>query len=179
MQGETLHHVEIELSDVDRGVYEHLDVRVARHPSESARYLATRLLAYALSYEEGIAFSKGGVSSADEPPVSVRDATGVLRAWVDVGSPTAARLHKATKLAERVMLFTCADVSYLEREAIHRKEEIAVFVLDPRFVDELAERLDRRTRLELVRNDGRLYVTTVGTIFEGVIVAKQLSSAQG
>ncbi len=174
-----VHHFEIALSDVDRGVYEHLDVRMARHPSESPRFLATRLFAYALSYEEGIAFSKGGVSSTDEPPVSVRDATGSLLAWVDVGSPTAARLHKATKLAERVSLFTCADVSYLERETIHRKDEIAVFALDPSFVDAVFESLERRTRLELVRNDGRLYVTVAGTIFEGAIVAKPLGSVQG
>ncbi len=179
MQGETLHHVEIDLSDVDRGVYEQLDVRMARHPSESARFLATRLLAYALSWEEGIAFSKGGVSSTDEPPVSVRDATGRLLAWVDVGSPSAARLHKATKIAERVALFTCADVSYLERETIHRKDEIAVFALDADFVDRISGALERRTRLELVRNDGRLYVTVAGTIFEGVIVAKPLGSGQG
>src|SRR6185369_5785013 len=69
----TLYHVKLTLSDVDRGVYEPLDLRLARHPSESLRYLVTRLLAYALSYEEGIAFSKGGVSSTDEPPVVVRD----------------------------------------------------------------------------------------------------------
>ena len=47
----TIHHVEIALSDVDRGVYEALDLRVAQHPSETMRYLLTRLLAYSLSYD--------------------------------------------------------------------------------------------------------------------------------
>src|SRR5262245_43082790 len=93
----TIHHFEIALSDVDRGVYETLDLRVARHPSESARYLFTRTLAYCLSYEEGIAFSKGGISSTDEAPITVRDLTGVLRAWIEIGSPSAERLHKAAK----------------------------------------------------------------------------------
>ena len=85
----TMHHFQITLSDVDRGVYESLDLRVARHPSETMRYLVTRTLAYCLSYEEGIAFSKGGLSSAEEAPISVRDRTGVLRAWIDVGAPSA------------------------------------------------------------------------------------------
>lgn len=173
-----LHRVEIELSDVDRGVYERLDVRTARHPSESPRFLATRLFAYALSYEEGIAFSKGGVSSTDEPPVSVRDVTGVLRAWIDVGSPSAARLHKATKLAERVALFTCADVAYLAREDIHRKGEIAVFSLDPAFIDAIGARIERHVRLEIVRNAGSLYVTMDGKNLESLIVAKTLEPDQ-
>src|SRR5580692_3058921 len=73
----TIHHFEILLSDVDRGVYETLDLRVARHPSESARYMLTRILAYCLSHEDGIAFSKGGISNADEPPIGVRDPTGI------------------------------------------------------------------------------------------------------
>ena len=72
----TVYHVQINLSDVDRGVYTALDLRLARHPSETMRYLLTRTLAYCFSYEEGIAFSKGGLSSTDEPPVSIRDRTG-------------------------------------------------------------------------------------------------------
>src|SRR5580692_6983854 len=116
----TIHHVEVVLSDVDRSVYESLDLRVARHPSESGRYLVTRLLAYCLSYEEGIAFSKGGLSSADEPPIAIRDPTGTLLAWIDVGSPSAERLHKAAKAAARVSLFTHADPALLRREASSR-----------------------------------------------------------
>ena len=114
----TLHRFAIQLSDVDRGVYESIDLRLARHPSESERYLWTRTIAYCLEYEpaqaEGsaprserrIAFSKGGLSATDEPPVSVRDPTGRLLVWIDVGSPSAERLHKAAKLAERVALYT-------------------------------------------------------------------------
>jgi uncharacterized protein YaeQ len=179
MQGATIHHVTVALSDTDRGVYESLDLRLARHPSESMRYLVTRLFAYALSYEEGIAFSKGGVSSTDEPPVSVRDLTGMLIAWIDVGSPTAARLHKATKAAKRVSLFTSADVSYLTREAIHRKEDIAVSIFDVSFLDTIAERIERRTEMEIVRTGGAMYVTIAGRVFEGAALAKSLSADQG
>jgi uncharacterized protein YaeQ len=68
-------------SHVDRGVYETLELRLARHPSESPEYLVTRLLAYCLEYTEGIAFSKG-LSDPDEPAIVVRDLTGALRAWI-------------------------------------------------------------------------------------------------
>jgi uncharacterized protein YaeQ len=167
--GATLHVVHLVLSDVDRNVYETLEVRLAQHPSESPRYLATRLLAYALAYEEGIGFSKGGVSSRDEPPLAVHDMAGSIRAWIDVGTPTADRLHKAAKACPRVLLFTSADLAYLATERIHRREEIEVWRIDAAFIDALAARLERRTSLELVRNEGRLYATTSAGVIEGEI----------
>jgi uncharacterized protein YaeQ len=174
----TMHHVEVTLSDVDRSVYETLDLRLARHPSESARYLITRLIAYCLSYEEGIAFSKGGVSSADEPPVSVRDPTGILVAWIDVGSPSAERLHKASKAAGRVAIYSHVDLALLRREAakrpIHKVETIEVWRLEPALLDALESFLDRTTKLEIARNDGRLYVTVAGRVIEGVAARASL-----
>src|SRR4051812_2041356 len=92
----TVYNFDVQLSDVDRNVYETLALRVARHPSETEEYLVTRVLAYCLEYTEGITFSKG-LAEPDEPAVVVRDLTGALRVWVEVGAPTADRLHKASK----------------------------------------------------------------------------------
>ena len=44
----TIYNFDIQLADVDRGVYETLALRVARHPSETEEYLVTRVLAYFL-----------------------------------------------------------------------------------------------------------------------------------
>ena len=177
----TIHRLNITLSDVDRGVYEMLDLRVARHPSESARYLWQRILAYCLSYEDGIMFSKGGLSDSDEPPVSVVDPTGILLAWIDVGSPSADRLHRASKAARRVALFSATERVLLEREAASRKihllEEIAVFLLEAKFLDALEQRLEKHLVLELVRNSGTLYVTLPGgSVVEGTITETRLSA---
>jgi uncharacterized protein YaeQ len=169
--GATIYHFAITLSDVDRAVYETLDLRVARHPSESMRYMLTRTLAYALSYEEGIAFSKGGLSSAEEAPLAVHDPTGILLAWIDVGAPSAERLHKASKAARKVMLYTYVDLALLQREAssrlIHNVEKIEVWHLEGTFLDALENKISRTTKLELVRSDGRLYVTVEGAVLEG------------
>src|SRR5678815_2808962 len=104
----TIHNFEIELADSDRQVYESLALRVARHPSESEEYLITRLLAYLLEYAEGIEFSRG-VSDPDEPAIVIRDLTGAMKAWIDIGTPDAARLHKASKSARRVAVYTHKD----------------------------------------------------------------------
>src|SRR5579859_3842249 len=146
----TLHRLEVQLSDVDRGVYEALDLRLARHPSESPRYFWTRALAYALSHEEGIEWSRGGLSDADEPPIAVYDPVRTLVAWIDVGAPSAERLHRASKRARRVAVFTHADLRALRREAaegkVHRAEAIEVWTLEAPFLDALGDRLDRHVK---------------------------------
>jgi uncharacterized protein YaeQ len=123
----TVHVFTIDLADSDRSVYESLELRVARHPSESAEYLVTRVLAYCLEYADGIAFSKG-LCDPDDPAIAIRDLTGTLRVWIDIGSPDAARLHRASKSAPRVVVFTHKDAAQLRRnlagERIHRVEEL-------------------------------------------------------
>jgi uncharacterized protein YaeQ len=174
----TVHHVEMALSDVDRGVYETLDLRLAQHPSETMRYLVTRMLAYCLSYEEGIAFSKGGLSSTDEAPIVVRDPTGILLAWIDVGVPSAERLHKASKASRRVAVFTSADLAQLRKEAaskaIHRVDAIDVWRIEPSFVDAIAAAMERNTKLEVTRNEEQLYVVVHGKTFETTLERSSL-----
>jgi uncharacterized protein YaeQ len=158
----TVYRFQIELSDVDRGVYDALDLRVARHPSESIHYLLTRVIAYALLFEDGIAFCRG-LSTTDEPALWVKDLQGNLRAWVEVGTPSADRLHKASKACPRVVVFTQHDPRLLIREAetraIHRAEAIEVYALDSTFLDQLAAMTDRNARWTLLRNEGLVYVT--------------------
>jgi uncharacterized protein YaeQ len=169
----TIHTFDISLSDVDRGCYETLALRVARHPSESGEYLVTRVLAYCLEYTEGITFSKG-LSEPDEPTLSVRDMTGVIKSWIEIGVPDAARLHKACKASPRVAVYTHKDPSLLVRhlsgERIHRVESLELYAVDRRLVSALAERLERRMVLDLSVNDRHLYVALGEETLSGVIV---------
>src|SRR5918995_6077764 len=132
-QTATIYAVTIDLADMDRGVYEALDLRVARHPSETAEYMLVRILAYCLEYQEGIALTEG-VSSGSEPALLVRDLTGRVTAWIEVGMPDAERLHRGSKRAGRVAVYTHRDVrqllSQLEGEKIHRAEQIPIRAFD-------------------------------------------------
>ena len=177
--GATIHRVTVALSDVERGVYETLDLRLARHPSETTRFLVTRLLAYALSYEEGIAFSKGGISDTDQPPIAVHDPTGILLHWVDVGSPAAERLHKAAKAARRVSVYTTSELGPPPVRAgeIHRATEIEWLTYPPALAAAIESKLDRTTAMELVRSDGHLYVTVAGVSIDGPLVVEPLAAS--
>ncbi len=168
----TMYAFEVALANVDRGVYEQLEFRMAMHPSESPEYFVARLLAYCLEYSEGIAFSRG-ISDADEPPLSVRDLTGSLQVWIELGAPDAARLHKASKAAPRVVIYTHRDPAQLwrqwEGEKIHRAEQIELNALDRELIDAIAEKLDRRMKLELSVTDGTIFVNVAGATLSGTV----------
>jgi uncharacterized protein YaeQ len=177
--GATIHRLKIQLSDSDRGVYEALDLRLARHPSETPQYCVTRALAYALCLEEGIAFSHG-LSHAEEPAVWVKTLDGRLLSWIEIGTPAADRLHKASKGCPRVLVFTHHDPALLLREVkrapIHRLAQIEAHAVDPALVEALAGKLDRNIEWELVRSGGELYVNVAGESFAGALTPLVLSA---
>jgi uncharacterized protein YaeQ len=173
----TLHNFDVTLSDVDRGVYETLAIRAARHPSETEEFLVTRVLAWCLEYEEGIAFSKG-VCEGDEPAVHVRDAAGRYRAWIEVGAPDADRLHRAAKVADRVAVYATREWHSLRRQLqgqrIHRGEEIPVYVFDRELVRNLVSLLDRRMEIGLSRTGGELYLDVAGRSLTGAVAEHRI-----
>jgi uncharacterized protein YaeQ len=177
----TVYNFEITLNDADREVYETLSLRVALHPSESMEHMLTRVLAYCLEYEPGIAFSKGGVSEGDQPPVSIASPDGRIKTWIDVGLPDAERLNKASKAAERVTVYTHRDPATLKRQTagqrIHRAENIAVVAIDRRFLEELVPLIDRRTSLELTVTGGQLYLTTGGQALSCTLTEHRLEAS--
>jgi uncharacterized protein YaeQ len=178
-QGAVVHQFQISLSNVDRGVYEALDLRVARHASESPEYLCARVLAFALEQQEGLAFSKAGLADADAPALEVRDLTGKLEAWIEVGAPEAARLHRASKAAPRVAVYTHHDAARywasLAGEKIHRAGELELFALDRGLVAGLVARLERRLAFDLSLNDGELYLTLGGETLGGPLGTHRLA----
>jgi uncharacterized protein YaeQ len=177
----TIHNFDIQLADVDRGVYETLALRVARHPSETEDYLVTRVLAYCLEYTEGIGFSKG-LSEPDEPALSVRDLTGALQAWIEVGAPDAARLHKASKAAPRVAVYMHKDptnfVRQLGGERIHRAESLELLAVDRELLAGLVSHLDRRVAFELSVTEGDLYLSVGGQTYTGRVQRHLLTAAK-
>jgi uncharacterized protein YaeQ len=171
--GATLYNFEIELADSDRHVYESLALRVAQHPSESDEYLIARVLAYLLEFAEGIEFSRG-VSDPDEPTIAIRDPTGTITTWIDVGTPDAARLHKASKAAGRVAVYTHKEpTQFLKRladERIHRAETLELYAIDRPLVSALVTRLERRVAFSVSITDRELYISIGKDTVTGAVV---------
>jgi uncharacterized protein YaeQ len=168
----TIRRFEIELADSDRGVYETLELRVAQHPSETDRYLVTRVLARCLEHDEGVDFTRG-LAADDEPALWQRDLRGDLTAWIEVGSPSPDRLHKASKTGARVVVYAWKLPDQLARDVaarrVHRQNELTILAIDPAFLDAVAATLDRTNGWALSVSGGSLYLAIRERLLEGMI----------
>jgi uncharacterized protein YaeQ len=170
--GATIYNFDIDLSDTNRNIYESLSLRLARHPSESEEYLVTRLLAYLLEFTEGIEFSRG-VSDPEMPAIAVRDLTGAMKTWIDIGTPDASRLHKASKAAARVVVYTHKDptqfLKQLAGERIYNSKALELYAFDRALIDALVARLERRLAFGLSVSDRDLYVSVGADNLTGTV----------
>ena len=175
----TVYVFTVRVADADRGLYETLELRLARHPSETAEYLIARLLAYCLEYTEGIAFSKG-LSDPDEPAIAVCDLTGAMQSWIDIGVPEAARLHKASKSAPRVVVYVHREAeSWLARlagERIHRAEALEIRLFDRELIAAMAARLERRMEFDLSVSERTLYVSFADETLSSTLELRRLTA---
>lgn len=173
----TIYSFDIQLADVDRNVYESISLRVPCQPSETEEYLLSRVLAYCLEYAEGIGLSQG-ITEPDLPSVFVRDLTGTIKVWIDVGAPDAARLHKASKAAPRVAVYTHRDAArlaaQLSGERIHQVERLEIHGIDRDLVAGLVARLDRRNKWEMSVTDRHVYVTVGGETVDGPVTEQKV-----
>ena len=127
----------------------------------------------AWSTEEGIALTEG-VAAGDEPAVIVRDLTGRVTAWIEVGMPDASRVHRGRKLAGRAAVYTHRDIrqvlGQLDGGRVHRADDVPVFTFDGGFIEHLAEHIERRTSLSLSITERQIFANvgphTLTTIIE-------------
>ena len=173
----TVYQFDVQLADMDRGVYDTLSFRAACQPSETPEYLLSRVLAYCLEYTEGIAFSKG-IAEPDVPAITVRDLTGTLRAWIEVGAPDAARLHKASKASPRVVVYTHREPRHvlqpLAGHRIHRAAELELWAIERGLIDGLVARLVRRNQWVVSITERHLYISIGPETIEGDLVRHRL-----
>jgi len=164
-----IYRFSLELSDIDRQIYESLQATVARHPSETEERLVARLLAYALLYEPGLEFTKG-ISAGDEPDLWLKGADGRTLLWVEVGLPDSDRLLKASRHCERVALLTCGNSLLVwEREHLPKLEgvrNLTSLTIDQKFIALLVSRLERNIRWSVTRTEGSLYLTVADETLE-------------
>lgn len=103
--------------------------------------------------------------------MAIRDLTGVLRVWIDIGAPDAARMHKAGKAAARVVVYTHKDPRTLLRQwgdaHIHRAADLELYSFHRPLLAGLVARLKRRMAFTLSVTGGQLYVSIDGDVVEG------------
>ena len=159
----TVYKVELQVSDLDRQVFETISLSLARNPSETAERLLVRLLAYALNVCEGLAFGRG-ISNDEEATLWQRDLSGVLRLWIEVGLPDERVLRRAAGRADNVVLYTyggrAAAVWWAQNgAALSQMKNLRVVDLPSAFTQPLAALATRNIALQVTIQDGEMWVS--------------------
>ena len=170
----TLYRFKIDLSDIDRALYEAIDIRLAMHPSESPLFLLTRVLAYALNFQAGLEFSPQGLGDTDQAPLSIADPRGGLLLWIEIGSPSAKRLHAASKAAKHVKVYIYKDprlwLQEMQSSDIYQFEKIEIYSFKPEFLLSLAGLVERNNEWNLIIQDGSLTISFKNQSLQGEIL---------
>jgi uncharacterized protein YaeQ len=174
----TLHHFDVRLSHVDRGVDQALAVKVARHPSETIERLWLRLLAYCWQWEESLAFGPG-ICEPEEPDLVALGADGSTRTLlVRVGRPELARVEKDCARgggARVAVLFESPRrlEAFLAEARAGRPERVAraeLAAVPEEILRPLSRLEDRRAKLGLTIADDHLYLDVGGETLDGALV---------
>jgi len=161
--GSLIYNFEISLSDTDKDVYDELKIRVARHSSETLLFMLCRVLAFCLEYTPELQLTKG-LDEPELPAICARDLTGRLTKWIEVGTPSAEKLHKASKSVKTVVIYTHKNpenlLQLLENQKIHRASDIKLYSFEANFLEKLSEFTERTNKWSVSINDGVLYIDT-------------------
>ena len=154
----TIHRANLNVADMDRHYYADHALTVARHASETEERMMVRLLAFALHAHERLEFGRG-IGATDEPDLWLRDLTGRVELWIDVGQPDDRRVRKASGLADRVVLYTyggrTVDHWWTKAEPeLARCGNLQVIALSPATTTALASLAERSMELQVMIQEG-------------------------
>jgi uncharacterized protein YaeQ len=160
----TVYRVQLEVADIDRGYYADHPLTLARHPSETEQRLMVRLLAFALWADEALAFGRG-LSTDDEPDLWLRDPTGEIVHWIDVGLPDERRLRRAAGRARQVSVLAYGQRAFdvwwdKHATALARLPALRVLALTDDAVGALAAMASRNLTVQCTVQEGQVAVST-------------------
>ena len=157
----TPYKVELNLTDLDRSVYENLRFTVAKHPSETEERLAVRLIAYALFYHEQLAFGRG-LSDVDEPALWEKSLDDRVLHWIEVGQPDAERITWCSRRTEKFSLVAYGNLRVWQTkvlDTVRSLKNINVVGIEQEALADLARDLPRSINWSVMISDGELFVT--------------------
>ena len=156
----TIYKFRIALSDMNRGVYDTLNLTVAMHPSENTERLMARVLAYCMNVEEFLDFTKG-LSAIEEPDIWLRTLDNQLMLWMDIGEPAFDRIKKASRIAKNVKVYsfnTKSDVWWEQNSAKFSTISANVIQFDHAQIKYLAGLVTRTMEFSVSISDQSAYI---------------------
>jgi uncharacterized protein YaeQ len=159
----TIFKVTLGIADLDRPYYAEHVLTLARHPSETDERMMVRLLAFAMFADERLEFGRG-ISAEDEPALWLKDYSGNIKRWIEVGLPDERTLRKAAGRADEVILLAyggrTVDLWWAkEGKALARLSKLRVLALDAEQSAALAALAQRGMGLQCNIQDEQIWLT--------------------
>ena len=161
----------LQIADMERNYFQDHALTIARHPSETDERMMVRVLAFALHADQELMFGKG-LSTDEEPDLWLKDLTGAIKLWVDLGQPDEKRMRRACGRADRVYVYAyggqSADLWWKKAAAdVERCENLTVIQLPYESCKELVKLADRNMQLNCTMQEGQLWLANAA---ESVLV---------
>ena len=162
----TIYKANVQLSDIDRGVYGDFPAVLARHPSETDDRMMIRLLAFALNQPSdsdagALEFAKD-MWEADEPGLWQKNYTGDIVHWIEVGQPDEKRLLRASSRVGRVSVYSFSASTPIWWKAIESKltraKNLTVWQIPAEQSQALAALAQRTMELQVTVQDGGIWI---------------------
>ena len=174
-QKATIFKADLAVADMVRNHFATHALTLARHPSETDERMMVRLLAFALNADDALAFGRG-LSSEDEADLTLRDLTGAMRLWIDVGLPDEKSLRKASGRAERVIVYAyggrAVDLWWTKnRDSLVRLPNFSAFAVPPDASQALARLAQRTMQLQCTVQDGHVWFSNATDTVAVTLVA--------
>lgn len=158
----TIYKADLSIADMDRNYYQEHNLTIARHPSETDERVMIRVLAFALHADPALAFTKD-LFDVDEPALWLKDLTGAIDLWIEVGQPDEKRLLKAAGRAEKVVVYSYSATSSIWFKGIANKIErarnVSVINIPSETSAQLEKMAQRSMGLQCTIQDGQVWLT--------------------
>lgn len=158
----TIFKAQLDLSDLNRNIYGSYKLTLARHPSENDQRMMLRLLAFALYADEQLAFTKG-ISTTEEPDLWVKNYSGEIELWIDLGLPDEKRIRQAHSNSKNVIIFAYGDRSITTWRqqmdaSIRRFPALKIFHVSDEDLKQLSTLADKNMQLHCSIQDDEVFI---------------------
>lgn len=158
----TIYKADLNIADMDRNYYQEHALTIARHPSETDERVMIRLLAFALHADPALTFGKD-LFDVEEPALWLKDLTGAIQTWIEVGQPEERRLLKAVGRAEHVVVYSYSATSNIWFKGLasklERTRKLTIVNIPAEISSQLEQMAARNMQLQCTIQDGQVWLT--------------------
>lgn len=151
----------LQVADMDRHYYADHALNIACHPSETLQRMMVRVLVFALNAHERLEFGKG-ISDTEEPDLWLKDLTGAIEHWIEVGQPDERRILKACGRSAQVHVYahgSSADIWWKQTGAkLARTKNLVVWRIATDCAEQLEPLCERTMQLQVTIQDGEIWM---------------------